>query len=367
LGSSKRAIGGLALLVGLLAGIGIALVSEQLDTRIRSDLDLDGLTDVPVLAELPLQRRAKSGATSISFIDRPDSAVSESFRELRTSIRAATGGRRGVCIMITSPAPGDGKTFVTANLAAAEATTGRQVAVVSADLHDRRIEVVLGYSEVAPIGLSHLSWLPQNGHPEQQRDHGGVHAEAQTAQRAIPVVQVERLADAPLRTSLAPKQEPLSEDREMGTRQGQGDLSGNLVRTVVPGLSLLPVGDNLSDLREVFANNRIDALIEELKLTFDLVLFDTPAVMSAPDAAILSRAADGVVVVVSAGRTRRGVVERALERLHSIQAPLLGVALNRVTSSTSATYHPLRRSPKQLRRDERHRTLGSHSRALSST
>jgi Mrp family chromosome partitioning ATPase len=112
----------------------------------------------------------------------------------------------------------------------------------------------------------------------------------------------------------------------------------------------------------VFADNAIRDLVRELKLTFDYVFFDTPAVLSAPDAAILSSAMDGVVVVVSVGRTRRGVVERALERLHSIQAPLLGVALNRVTSSTSATYHPLRRRPKQLGRDEPHRRSGSHSR-----
>jgi Mrp family chromosome partitioning ATPase/capsular polysaccharide biosynthesis protein len=357
-GSSHKTIGGLALLVGLLAGVGLALVSEQLDTRIRSDVDLDRLTDIPILAELPLQRRGASAGTSLAFVDQPRSAISESFRELRTSIRATTGDRGSVCILVTSPAPADGKTFVTANLAAAEASTGRQVAVVSANLQDRKIEAVLGCSEAAALGLAYLSSLPHGGRAERD---GGL--EERSGSDGSP--QAEPPAETLARTLVTGDRDSAATDGEIGASGSQRDLSANLVPTAVPGVSLLPVGANGSNVSDLFADNGLHGLVKELKSTFDLVLFDTSAVMSAPDAAILSRVVDGVIVVVSVGQTSRRVVERALQRLQSIRAPLLGIAMNRVTRSTSATYHPLRRGPKQLAREERQRPQRSHARERS--
>jgi non-specific protein-tyrosine kinase len=80
------------------------------------------------------------------------------------------------------------------------------------------------------------------------------------------------------------------------------------------------------------------ALIGELEKQADVVLFDTPPVMVVTDAIVLSRLVDGVLVLIDAGHTKRSAARKAIEKLHQVDANLLGVVLNRVSRRGDSYY-----------------------------
>ena len=176
LGKSKLlAIGALA---GLLVGCGIALGREQLDTRLRTSPDIEAVTEAPVLAELPQDHDVKGGKVAIAMVQAPQSLMAESIRELRTSLRVILHDVPCPLIVVTSPEPGDGKTFVTANLAAAWAMSGSKVIVVSADFRRPRLEEIFG---LETTGLPGLADLIRSNWKDDEQAGGHSHRHIRTA------------------------------------------------------------------------------------------------------------------------------------------------------------------------------------------
>ena len=155
-GLSKSKLLLIGLLAGLLVGCGIAFVREQFDDSLRLDPDIESVIDGPLLGELPEDADVKKGAVSIALVQAPQSSLSEAVRDLRTSLRVLLVDQQSPAVVVTSPAPGDGKTFVTANLAASWALTGSRVIVVSADFRRPRLEEVFGLDVADRPGLSDL-------------------------------------------------------------------------------------------------------------------------------------------------------------------------------------------------------------------
>ncbi len=96
----------------------------------------------------------RNGKVSIAIVQAPQSPMAESIRELRTSLRVLLDQHPCPVLVVTSPEPGDGKTFVTANLAAAWARSGSKVIVVSADFRRPRLEEVFGLDAAGRPGLA---------------------------------------------------------------------------------------------------------------------------------------------------------------------------------------------------------------------
>jgi len=124
----------LAALVGLAAGIGLALLRDRLDVRLRSPEEAEERLGVPVLARVP--RRGQDPASALAF--------DEGFRLLRTSVRYATGDARLRSLAVTSSSEGEGKTTTAFNLAMATVETGLNVLVVEADVHRPALREQLG-------------------------------------------------------------------------------------------------------------------------------------------------------------------------------------------------------------------------------
>jgi Mrp family chromosome partitioning ATPase len=297
-GSGKAKIGGVAVLAGLLAGIGIALVREQFDTGLRSDVDVKEITGHPVLAELPFDNFSSRSSQAIAVIEAPHSALSESIRELRTSLRVLLKESAGALVMVTSPAPGDGKTTVIANLGAAWAMMGRSVIVVSADFRRPRIEKMFAIRQDRKPGLAQLA---------QFSDQGESEGEGADSSRQIP-------------------------RRE--------DVAKALVTTDIRGLSVLTSGGIPRNPSELFDSPAMTAILDHLAALADVVLLDAPPVLAVTDPAILGRSMTGVVVVVSEGDTGRQDLEATVNRLDSTGSNVLGIAINRTRGGTSATRHP---------------------------
>jgi Mrp family chromosome partitioning ATPase/capsular polysaccharide biosynthesis protein len=163
--SSDRKVLGVAAVIGLIAGSGIALVRAQLDTRLRGAVDIEGVLELPFLVELPYDRHERKRKRPVLILDRPQSSFAESIRELRTAVQVLLGNVECPVVVVTSPEPSDGKTFVAVNLAASWALSGKRIIVVSGDLRRPRIERLLG----APPGASGVATLIEGALPAMRR------------------------------------------------------------------------------------------------------------------------------------------------------------------------------------------------------
>jgi capsular exopolysaccharide synthesis family protein len=198
----------------------------------------------------------------------PRSPAAEAYRTLRTNLVFSSLDRPLHTVVVTSPAPQEGKSVTLANLAVTLAQSGRRTALVDCDL--RRPG-------------QHLLW--------------GV-----SSDRGLTTMVIEETAmNAP-----------------------------PLIETPVEGLSLLPSGPLPPNPADLLGSRRMDEVINALKAQAEIVLFDAPPVLAVTDAVLLGAKVDGVLLVVRAGRTRRDNAARAKEALERVGVRLVGAVLNNV-------------------------------------
>jgi non-specific protein-tyrosine kinase len=218
----------------------------------------------------------RNGQGSLVAARNPRSAAAEAYRTLRTNLQFSSLDRDVRCVLVTSAVAGEGKTTVVANLGVALAESGQRVLLIDVDLRQP--------------GLHDLFGLARS-----------------------PGLSEALIAD-------------------------QGEVPR--VATAVPDLFLLPAGEPPPNPAEFVASARLARLLERAREQADYVLVDSPPVTAVSDAAILATLVDGVVLVVSAGRTKRELAQRARDQLEHVGAHLLGAVLNnaRLDRATSQ-YH----------------------------
>lgn len=295
----------LGLLLGLVLGLGLAFVLETLNTSIRRPEDLESMLHLPGLAVIPsltatphalprrtglLGRRRKEISSASADaegrpLSQPFSVGTEAFRMLRTSlIWSDTGEMR--TIVVTSAAPGEGKTVTAANLSVAFAHDGFRVLLIDCDVRRPRLHSL--FRMPRSPGLMELLTPPESGQNGQS----------------------------------------LTFDPESG-RTISGLPINEVVRaTNIRGLSLLTCGSLPTNASNLLSGLRMRALLRELAKSFDLIILDTPPVLATADAGILSGLADGVLLVVRAGRTDRNAAQRAHQQLSQVGAHIVGAVLN---------------------------------------
>ena len=207
----------------------------------------------------------------------PLSPIAEDFRVLRTNLRFAGVDKALRTILITSAAPTEGKTVTAANLAVVLAQSGLRVALVDADLR-------------------------------RPRQH--------------------RVFNTP------PDAEGLTEALV------EGQANGRMVHPLTDfDLRLLPSGAIPPNPVEMVGSQRMQQLLAQLAEETDVVLVDSPPILSMADAAVLAQAVDGVLLAVEAGKTRRGAAQDAVLGLQQVGANLLGVVLTQVPTRNSRYYY----------------------------
>ncbi len=271
----------IASMLGLMIGIALALLLEFLDSTIRRTEDIERQVDRPVLGLIPLLRLRDQRATAATgrperalshySATHPKSAVSEAFRSLRTSLMFSTPEGMPRVLLFTSPSQGEGKTTAAANLATVLAQNGASVLLIDADL--RRPSVHRDFSIPRSPGLTDaISRVSTGTQPEHPVIHG----------------------------------------------------SG------VDGLSLMPAGHATPSPAELLSSNQLAKVLSDCRRIFDHVIVDAPPILGLADAVVASRMVDGVVLVAAAGKTGKENFRISVQRLRQVQAPLLGVILNRV-------------------------------------
>jgi capsular exopolysaccharide synthesis family protein len=276
----------IGLVLGLAAGLGLALMLEFLDRTIRMIEDLERLVDRPVLGMIPLVKsRGRDGARlkkrprvvenpehSISHYSaiHTSSPVSEAFRSLRTSLSFSTAQGMPRILMLTSSMGGEGKTTSAINLGTVLAQNGSRVLLIDADLRKPRV------------------------HREFNR----------------------------------PRTPGLT--NRIANFETTGEENGTICPTHVPGLFIMPAGHSTPNPAELLNSPRLGKVIESCRRVFDYIVIDAPPILGLADSLILSRQVDGIILVVRAGETTRENFKISIKRLGQVKAPVLGMVLNGV-------------------------------------
>lgn len=302
----------LALVAGLLAGLGVALIREQLDDKLRAASEIaDG--DHDVLAELPTSAAFRRTGT---IADDPSGQLAEDVRALRTALRFLSVKRPLRTVLVTSATGGDGKSFVALNLATAWAMSGVRTALVSSDLRQPTVEAVLGLRPRPGHGLSEaIADAALNG-----RDRADGLATSADNHRGLPAA----------------------------TDSSLFNLDALLLPTAVEGLTVLPAGPTPPNPAELLGSPEMSKLLALLRDRVDVIVLDSPPVLAVTDALVLTAHADGVLFVAAQNRTSRSALRRGLRALEGGMAPVLGIVVNRASRSDDTEY--FRHQAKRLRR-----------------
>jgi len=272
----------LNLIVGLLGGLGIGVVTvltrERLSVRIQTPEDLKrfGFRSISTVNRIAGERNTYGGSALqtepaklldphlISYVG-PLSSVAESYRNLRTNVQFARLDRPLRSVMVTSANPSEGKSTTVVNLATIFAQGGKKVLLVDADVHRPILHTIF------------------NSH------------------------RVPGLSDYIL---------------------GNATFDKVVQKGVQPNLDLICSGTMPSNPAELPGSQNMKALMKHATEIYDVVLLDSPPILSTTGASVLAADVDGVVLVVSHNKTQSSDIECAMESLESVGATVLGVLLN---------------------------------------
>jgi capsular exopolysaccharide synthesis family protein len=204
---------GIGLILGLLLGVGMAVLRDALDTKIRNENDVRILTDSPILGVVAYDQEVPSHPVILR--DEPQAAPSEAVRRLRTNLQFIDIANRPKSIVISSSIPAEGKTTIAINLAVSLADTGARVILVDADLRRPSVAeyvgiegqvglttVLIGRADVKdvvqPFGTSSLDLLPAGQVPPNPSELLGSAAMASLLERLSASYDMVLLDSAPL-------------------------------------------------------------------------------------------------------------------------------------------------------------------------
>jgi len=257
----------LSLMLGVMLGVGLVFAVEHFDTTVRDRLAAEQASGLRVLALVPeLKAGARGTPVPVVVNARDPRRGAEVFRMLRTTLRFARQ-KRPQLLLIVSPGPAEGKTTVAVNLALALAQQGGRTLLLDGDLRRPSLHEVFAM-QPAP-GLSDVL-------------------------------------------------------------VGEASLAQALNSMPEAGLTLLPAGTVVPNPAEFLGGEGFAQFLKSVRENFETVVIDAAPVLAAAETVVASAGVDGVLVVVRAGYTDRTALARAVEHLRQVEAPVLGIVLNRL-------------------------------------
>ena len=279
----------LALMIGLMLGVGMAFVRDRLDNRLYKPEQVreQGYRLLSVVPDMtPFRKEKFKGADFVEYKDHtvssalvaaltPTGAPAESYRHLRTNLQFSRLDSVLEVVMVTSPGMGDGKSVTAANLAVAMAQAGRRTLLLDADLRRPQVHSLFGM-ERAPGLSNHL-------------------------------------------------------------REG-AESTLALQRTIEPRLYALPAGDGVGNPSELLGSPAFRNALAALREHFDFIVVDTPPVLAATDATLLSTQCDGTIMVTRAATTTEPELEESLANIEEVGSRVEGILFNAFKVSMAFGY-----------------------------
>lgn len=251
----------LGALLGLLLGVGIAVLRHTLDTSVKTVEDLEVAADSTPLGVVTFDPEAKTNP----LVTLRGTPRAEAFRSIRTNLQYVDVDNPPKSVVITSSLPGEGKSTTACNLAIAVAQAGSKVLLLEADLRRPKVAEYLGVD----------------------------------GSRGLTDVLI-----------------------------GQARLDDTIIHWQRGLLDFLPAGAIPPNPSELLGSHQMAELLAELTRRYDIVILDAPPLLPVTDAAILSTAADGAILVTRQGTTRREQVQDSADSLRQVNARILGTVLN---------------------------------------
>lgn len=254
----------LGIVVGLVLGLGLAFLYEYLDNTIKSTEEAEKVYGATVLGIVPIDKMDKGIKRRLTIIEAPGSAASEAYRVIRNSLDFINFEHDLKTLLVTSAAPGEGKSSVAANLAMSLTQTGKKVVLVSCDF--RRPTTEQFFAVNSSVGLSEVL---------------------------------------------------------LGTHT----LKSALQRPGDDQLLVLTAGKMPPNPNELLGSAKMQEVIASLEEWADWVIIDTPPVLAVADPVSVARWVDGVVVVSKAGESTREAADKAVQLLARVGARVIGVVV----------------------------------------
>jgi len=273
----------LALIVGGMAGVGIAFFMEYLDDTIKDAETAKKILGVPVLSVIPFigltngneeKDTDKVKRTLITHLE-PRSPAAEAFRTLRTGIHFSSMAEEKRVLLVSSSFPGEGKTTVSANLAETMAKTGSRVLLVGCDLRRPSLHTIF----------------------DQPRSPG--------------------LTEVLI---------------------GDVEISHAIHKTGINQLDFINAGITPPNPAELLSSERMAEVMEIIKADYDTIILDAPPMLAVTDATLLTEYADMALIVLEAGRVQIRAMQRMKELLGSLQIKIAGMVLNDKTGKGMEYY-----------------------------
>lgn len=273
----------LGMIMGLLAGFVLAFVFDNVDTKLYTSNQIESVSKLPTVGRIPQLKKETDYGIHVG--QNGYLAQTEAFRRLRVNLLPAFKDQ-SQAILITSAETGEGKSTITANLAAVVGRTGLRVVVVDCDLHRPTQHQIFGLPN--DLGLFNVltKQVSVDGAIQQSR-----------------VQNVSVITSGPALTDL----DELQEFRQL-TPKGMVERMGQ-------GTELL----GTVEMRNVMA---------QLKQKFDVIMLDTPAYMMVTDAATLAPMVDEIALIVTRQRSHRNIFQNIQNQLVNLKGDAVGLVIN---------------------------------------
>lgn len=279
--------------IGLVLGITLALFRESLDNTIKTPDEIEKKLGVPCLGLIPelieddgaqkskkkdrRNRRRKTELPMELYVhEDPTSGVAEAARAVRTNLTFTNPDKPYKRILVTSAAPGEGKTTVAVSMAISLAQSGLRVCIIDCDLRRPRLHRIFGRR--GDVGLTNVLL-------------------------------------------------------------GEATIAEAAKQTVVPNLCSIPCGPIPPSSADVIGSDKFKRLLDELSDHFDRVVLDSPPAVAVTDPAILATLVDGVILVIRAFKTSVGLSRVGLRKLRDVDAKMAGIVLNGVNPNRHQYYY----------------------------
>jgi len=296
----------MGLFIGLFLGIFFAIVRENMDTSIGTIEDVESYLEIPVLGVIPYvasikgvpeeeEVKEKEGIleTPLVFFMNPKSQVVEAYRSLRTNILFINKEKGTKTFMVTSSSLQEGKTINCVNIAVTLAQGGYRTLLVEADMRRGTIGKIFGIDKspgLSDIILSNRDWR------EVKRDINDI-------------------------------------------MLGSIDMDVLIKTPELSNFNIITSGTFPINPSELINSQQMSKFIEEIKESYDFVIFDTTPVLPVTDAVLLSQKLEGVFLLYEVGKIARGVLKRSKLHLEAVKANVMGVILNGVRPEYGPDYY----------------------------
>ena len=267
---------GLGIAGGLGLGMVFAFFVAYIDDRVKSSFDIESVVGVPLIGIIPQIKKMEQPDKAQIVANNTDRQVSEAFLTLHSALRLKDESKNGQCILITSTIPGEGKSFVTTNLALTFAAHGERVLVVDCDLRKPNV---------------HKSFRLEN------------------LKGVIDVIA------------------------------GAATLDDVTVKQVHPNLDVLTSGGRAKNPTQVLNSKKFELMISDLRKRYDRIFFDTPPLAAVSDALVILPLVDGSLFAIFFNKVRRKACQFAAKKLLESNVPVYGAILNGLNLSVSGYYY----------------------------